>query len=351
MGRKEIMKKLIIRKPGGYDQLEFENVLDLVPNENEIIVQVKAIGVNYADIIIRWGLYESAKKFVGWPITPGFEYSGVVCSIGENIKKFKVGDKVLGCTLFNAYAEQVKTTEEHLFNLPSKWSFSQGAGMAATFLTAYHALFQIIVIQKKSKILIHSAAGGVGTALLQMGKIKGFEMVGVVGSSHKVDTAKKFGANYVIDKTKENWVHAARDFSPSGYDVILDANGVTTLRDSWKLLNSGGKLMIYGFHSMFPKSGGRVNYIKLVYDYLRTPSFNPLKIPDGNRSICFFNLSFLWSKKELLSEAMSQILEWINSDILKPPGITEFTFEEVKKAHELIESGQSTGKIVLLVHK
>src|SRR5690606_16576363 len=97
------MKKIVIHKPGDYRQLKIETSPDLVANPGQVVVEIKATGVNYADIIIRWGLYESAKQLVGWPITPGFEFSGIVKSVGSNISKFSVGDKVFGVNLFNAY--------------------------------------------------------------------------------------------------------------------------------------------------------------------------------------------------------------------------------------------------------
>jgi NADPH:quinone reductase-like Zn-dependent oxidoreductase len=96
------MKKVVIHKAGDYKELKIEEFSDLQANITEVVVEVKASGINYADIIIRWGLYESAKKFVGWPITPGFEYSGIVKSVGAGVTKFKVGDKVFGVSLFNA---------------------------------------------------------------------------------------------------------------------------------------------------------------------------------------------------------------------------------------------------------
>lgn len=341
------MKIIRIYKPGSYDQLKIEEAETPTPGKNQVLVKIESTGLNYADIIIRWGLYASAKKFVGWPITPGFEYAGTVASIGEGVEKWKVGDKVVGCSLFNAYASHILSDPRYIFNIPKDWSFEQAAGMPATFLTAYHALFQNVIIRPGAKVLVHSAAGGVGCSVLQMCRIKGFETIAVVGSSHKVEVAKAFGATHVIDKSKEDLWARVQEIAPQGYDVALDANGVSTLGNSFKYLGPGGKLMIYGFHSMFPKKGGRLNYVKLAYDFVRTPSFSPLNFVDGNKSIVSFNLSFLWEKMDLLQEAMNDIFKWIEEGQLQAPKVKAFPFDEVGKAHAELESGNSTGKIVL----
>lgn len=342
------MQKIVIHSSGGYEKLSLESAPDLnISNDSGIIVQIHFSGINYADVIIRWGLYASAKKFIGWPITPGFEFSGVIKKVGSNVSKFKVGDKVFGCALFNAYASEIETTEELIWHTPAGWSLEQAAGMPATFLTAYHALFQIFITYPDSKILIHSASGGVGTALLQMCRLKGFTSVAVVGGPHKIETAKHFGANYVIDKSNQDLWREVKKISPEGYDVVLDANGASTLKQSFNAVALSGKLVIYGFHSMFTQGSGRVNYLKLAIDYLKTPRFHPLSFTDGNKSLITFNLSFLFDRKELLAQAMGDINNWIEQGQLLPPKVTTFQWREVGKAHQALESAQTTGKLIL----
>jgi synaptic vesicle membrane protein VAT-1 len=344
------MRKIVIHAPGGYDRLKLETTPDPVPKTHQVLVAVKFSGINYADVIIRWGLYKSAKEFVGWPITPGFEFSGIVKSVGSGVKRFKVGDEVVGVTLFGGYADRIAVSEDSLYLKPSSWTLEQAAAFPAVFLTAYHALLQNVVIRRGSKILVHSAAGGVGTALLQLCRILGFESVAVVGSTHKIEAAKKMGADHVIDKSKQDLWAEAKRLAPDGYDVVLDANGVSTMQQSWESLALGGKLMIYGFHSMFPREGGMIrwiDYAKLAKDYLRTPRFNPLEMTNANKSVVSFNLSFLWAKREMLSEAVSSLLEWAKEGKLQPPIVTVFKAEDVAGAHAAIESGKSVGKLVL----
>jgi NADPH:quinone reductase-like Zn-dependent oxidoreductase len=342
------MKKIVIHKAGGYSQLQLENVPDLSPGEDEIVVDVKATGVNYADVIIRWGFYESAKQLVGWPITPGFEFSGVVKSIGKNIQKFKVGDKVFGVTLFNAYASEVKVPEHQLYPLPGFLSFEEAAGVPAVYMTAYHALFQNVVTRKGMMALVHSAAGGVGSALVQMCRIAGIKTIGVVGSSHKVNAVKDLGADFVIDKSTEDLWKKVEEYAPSGVDLCFDANGVETLKHSYEHLAPCGKLMAYGAHSLFPKSGGKVNYVKLIRDYLRSPRFNPLEMTSENKSLITFNLSFLFARQDLFTEGMQETMKWLAEGKLKPPKVTTYSLERVADAHRDLESGKTIGKLILL---
>ncbi len=342
------MKKVVIHKAGDYKELKIEEFSDLKANITEVVVEVKASGINYADIIIRWGLYESAKKFVGWPITPGFEYSGIVKSVGAGVTKFKVGDKVFGVSLFNAYASEVCVPEHQLYAIPEKMSFEEAAGFPAVFMTAYHALLQIVVTRPGMVALIHSAAGGVGSSLVQLCKIKGIKTIGVVGSSHKVQTLKDLGCDFIIDKSKEDLWKKVQEHAPHGVDLAFDANGVETLQKSYDHLAPSGKLVAYGAHSMFPKKGGKVNWPKLVIDFLKTPRFNPLNMTSENKSLITFNLSFLFDRRDLLDEAMIDLLMWFDEGKIKAPLIKSYPMEKVGEAHRDLESGMTVGKLVLI---
>lgn len=341
------MKKIMIHKAGSYDQLKLESFDDLRANKDEVIVDIKAAGINYADIIIRWGYYESAKQYVGWPICPGFEYSGIVKSIGLEITDLKVGDKVVGISLFNSYATEVCVPRHQVYPLPENMSYEQAAGFPAVFMTAYHALFQHVITRAGMSALIHSAAGGVGSSLVQLCKIAKIKTIGVVGSTHKIDYLKELGCDYIIDKSQEDLWSKVKEYAPSGVDLAFDANGVSTLQESYNHLAVSGKLLAYGAHSMFPKKGGKVNLPKLVYDFLRAPRFNPLNMTSDNKSIITFNLSFLFNRQDLLSEAMNDLFKWYDEGKLVPPITTAYPLEKAGDAHRDLESGNTIGKLVL----
>ena len=345
------MQKVVIPSAGGYEKLTIQTCPDLALDEDSVIVEVKAIGVNYADCLVRFGVYESAKKYVGWPITPGFEFSGMVKSIGKNTTKFKIGDEVVGITLFNAYATQVKVKELQLFRVPAGFSLIEAAGFPTVFFTAYHALFQLIKIYPRAHVLVHSAAGGVGSALVQLAKSANFRITGVVGSSHKVQEVKNLGADFVIDKSSQDlWIEAER-ICPEGFDVIFDANGYTTLKQGYDHLRPVGKLISYGAHSLLPRGGtGRVNYFKALIGLVKSPRFNPLQLITDNKAVIGFNLSFLFARQDLASEAMRDLLRLASENKIKPLKTTTFKFNEVALAHEAIESGTTVGKIVLVVN-
>jgi len=172
--------------------------------------------------------------------------------------------------------------------------------------------------------------------------------VGVVGRSEKLTAAKEAGATFVIDKSIQDLWTKAEELSLEGYDLILDANGASTLKGSYRHLKPTGRLLIYGFASMFSRSG-RKNYLKLIWYYLRTPRFNPFDLTGSNKTISGFNLIYLFDKVNLFRDIMDTLLKWDPEGRIPPMPIRTFPFEDVVTAHQSIESGRSVGKLVLVV--
>ena len=341
------MKKVVIHKPGGYQQLKIEEHADLQPGADEVLVEVAAIGVNFADCVTRMGLYASAKKYAGYPITPGFEISGTIRSAGPGVTAFKPGEKVLAVTRFGGYATQLLVKQSQVFPLPEQLSFESAASLPAVSLTAWFALFQLAHAQQDNTVLVHSAAGGVGSMLVQLGKLAGCRVIGVVGAAHKRAAVMALGADAVIDKSSQDlWAEAERQ-APDGYDIILDANGAATLKQSYQHLAAVGKLVVYGFHSMLQTRKGVPGKLRMALDYLRTPRFSPFDLTTQNRSVLGFNLSFLFDKDTILQQGMQQILHWLESGELQVPAVTSYPLEAVAEAHRALESGQTIGKLVL----
>lgn len=340
-------RRIVIHRAGGHDQLRLEPFTPREPAAGEVRIAVRHAGVNYADCVVRMGLYESAKKYVGWPITPGFEVAGVVAALGADVRDLSVGDEVFAITRFDGYSSDLVLPRDQVFRRPAALTSEQAAAFPAVAMTAWWALFELAHPRPGANVLVHSAAGGVGSMLVQLAKIGGARVVGVVGSSHKVDAVKALGADVVIDKSSEPLWTAAERASPNGYDLVLDANGVSTLADSYAHLAPAGKLVVYGFHSMLPKKGGRPNWITLARDWLRTPRFNPLDMTTSNRSVLAFNLSFLFDRKDIQREATTQLFGWLEDGRLKMPATQLFPVERVAEAHAAIESGKTVGKLVL----
>ncbi|HEX5137272.1 MAG TPA: medium chain dehydrogenase/reductase family protein [Planctomycetota bacterium] len=331
------VRKVTIGRPGGYDRLEIVDGADPTPGPGEVAINVLAAGVNFADCVIRMGLYESQKKLVGWPVTPGFEVSGRRIGGGAG--------EVLAVTRFGGYASRVVVKESQVFPLPPRLDLRQAAGFPVIFLTAYYALFELAHPRPGSTILVHSAAGGVGSAAVQLARILGARVVGVVGASHKVAAVK---ADVVIDKSTEDLWAAARRAAPGGYDVVLDANGAETLKQGYDHLAPTGRLVAYGFHSMLRTcADGRVRWLPLLRSYLKTPRFHPIRMVNENRSLLCFNLSYLFAKEDLLREAMGRLLGWLAEGRIDPPPVNAYPFADVARAHRDLESGRTVGKLVL----
>ncbi len=341
-------RRVVVPKAGSYDQLSFRDVPVEPVGPNDVLIEVHSIGVNYADVIVRMGLYASAREYVGWPITPGFEVSGRVLRVGAEVDRVALGDAVFAVTRFGGYTTHLVVDQRYVFAKPDDLDFDQAAAMPAVFMTAWFALFELAHPRPDSRILVHSAAGGVGGSLVQMAKIAGCEVVGVVGRANKVESALDFGCDHVIDKSTSALWPTAAQLAPRGYDVVCDANGVATLRQSYEHLRPAGKLVVYGFHTMMPRRGGRPNWIRLAADYVRTPRFNPLDMTRDSRSVLAFNLSYLFDRFDLLDLAFADISRWLAEGSLKPPPISRYPFEEVARAHRDIESGHTVGKLVLL---
>jgi len=341
------MRKVVVHRAGSYERLTIESCERPELSAGDVHIDVEAVGINYADCIVRMGLYSSAKEYVGWPITPGFELAGVVKGVAEGVENVQVGDSVFGVTRFDGYVSEAALPSDQVFRIPEAWSMEQAAAFPSVHLTAYYALFELANLQSGMNVLVHSAAGGVGSALVQLAKLSGARVVGVVGGSHKVQRVASLGANVVVDKSKEPLWKRVHEAAPDGYDVVLDANGVETLGRSYESLRPAGRLIVYGFHTMMPRKGGRPHWGKLALAWLRTPRFNPLDLTTRNRSVMGFNLSYLFERNEVLQGAMGKLLGWVDEGRLAPPQVTTYPFDEVARAHQDLESGSTTGKLVL----
>jgi NADPH:quinone reductase-like Zn-dependent oxidoreductase len=341
------MKKVVIHAPGGYDRLRIEQHERQRPGRGQILIDVAAAGVNFADCAVRMGLYRSAREYVGWPITPGFEVAGTVAESGPDVRGPSVGTSVFAVTRFGGYASRVVVPRSQVFEVPPGVDPIHMAGFPTVFLTAYYALFELAHPRPGQRMLVHSSGGGVGGALVQLGKVADCEVTGVVGATHKVEVARDHGADQVIDTSRQDLWSTAEEIAPRGFDVILDANGAGSLRRSYAHLGTPGELVVYGFHTMFSRGRGRPSWPKLVADYLRTPRFNPLRMTADNRSILAFNLSYLFEETDLLGASMSRLLRWLEAGRIRPLPTTTYPIEAVAEAHRALETGTTVGKLVL----
>lgn len=320
-----------------------------------VVVRNKAFSINYADVCIRWGLYESALKYVGWPIVPGFDIAGVVEAASEG-SGYAQGDHVFGCSLFGGYSSRLVVPSRQLMRVPAGLTFEAAASLPAVAATALHAAHLAGLwptegfVGSNRDVLVHSAAGGVGDLLCQVLRLCGARVVGVVGQASKVSSCK---ANDTIDKSSEAWAPAARRLAPEGYRAIFDANGVGTLADSYALLGRNGRLVVYGFHSNLPRVDSGLgllspfSWLRMSVGLLRTPSFDPMDLTLQSKAVLGFNLSFFAEEIEMMERYFAQLGDWIASGKIAAPPVRTFALQDVREAHTALTSGRTVGKLVV----
>lgn len=342
------MRKVVVASPGHYDKLQVVETERPSVSPGHVRIEVYACGINYADCVVRMGLYKSARELVGWPITPGFEVAGRVSEVGEGVEDRSVGDEVMAVTRFGGYADEVVVPDSQVFPIPPGFTLEQAAGFPAVALTAYYACFELADASAGDRLLVHSAAGGVGSVLVRLGAHLGCEVVGVVGGAHKVEHARALGASVVIDKSASDLWSQVERAVPQGFDAVFDANGVQTLSASYEHLAPTGRLIIYGFATMLPRGGKKVRWSRLAWAWLRTPRFDPLALTTHNRSVMGFNLSYMFDRNALLQTAMQRLQRLVEQGVLEPAPTRSFPLSEVARAHRELESGRTIGKLVLV---
>lgn len=319
-----------------------------------VVVRNKAFSINYADVCCRWGLYESALRFVGWPIVPGFDIAGVVENVGAD-SGFAVGDRVWGFSAFGGYSSRVIVPHWQIMHMPLNMSFESAAALPAAIVTALHATCLAGIWPEEPTgshrdVLVHSAAGGVGDMLCQVLRLRGMRVIGVVGASTKVKACK---ADVVIDKSSEEWHVAAMRHAPQGFCAVFDANGVASLKISYDLLARNGRLVVYGFHSNLPKCDGGLGmlspwtWLRMGVDLLRMPRFDPMKLTLDSKAVLGFNLSFFADEHELCSMYLTQVEDWVTEGKISAPNVRTFGLEGVRDAHAALQSGRTVGKMVV----
>lgn len=398
MNTNERTKCVVIGRPGGVEQLRCitlkpgiatcgynmttsqpnmpftNNYFEMIQNDafpsDCLLIRNHAFSINYADCCIRWGLYDSATKFCGYPICPGFDIAGNVLHVGSAVRdEYCIGDSVFGCTFFGAYSTHIIVPVEQIRPIPkiqlsTELTFVQAASLPTVALTSLYALYLAghftscmtdsgtdSLRYSNRAILIHSAAGGVGSMLIQMSKLLGLSpIVGVVGHTKKVATAKNLGCDYVIDKSQSKIWDTVQTISPHGFITIMDPNGIDTIQQSYQHLTPGGRLIVYGFHTNLPL--GRdllspIQWIKMGLKMNRMPNIDFMDMVNQNKSILAFNLSFFTNECKLLSELFTQIVLWLQEKKLVLPSISEMSMDYVAQAHHSIQSGTTIGKLVI----
>lgn len=340
------MKAVVVDKPGGHERLVLRDLPSAPLAASEVRIAVSAIGVNFADCVVRMGHYEAAKG--KYPITPGFEFAGTVAEAGAAVTHVRQGQRVFGFTRFGAYASEVVVPEHQAYPIPEGWTEEEAAGIPAVFMTAWYALRRVARVEAGERILVHSAAGGVGIALCQLASLLRCEVVGVVGMEKKVDVAKRYGAAHVVVRSDNLWRDLER-VAPDGFDVIFDSNGVRTVKEGYERLRRGGRVVVYGAADILPRGSDKPNLLGLAINYLKVPRFSPFGMTLENRGLLGFNVVFLFDKLDIIRRGMGELVSWMAEGKIHKVPVTTFALERVVDAHRAIESGTTVGKLILTV--
>ncbi len=342
-----ITERLYVSRSGGPEVLELRREPIRPPGPGEVSVRVRAAGVNFADIFIRLGLYGPAPKP---PLVPGFEAAGEVDGVGPGVTDLAPGDRIVTVTRFGGYARRLVIEARRAFRLPEGWSFEEGAAFPAVYLTAWHGLANVARVRPRERVLVHSAAGGVGIAAGQLARPLGVEMIGTVGSAAKIETAKAAGYRHVVDYSVVDFETAVRDWlrpqGADGVDVVLDAVGGAFSRKGYRLLRGGGRLVCFGLAGFTPR-GRRPSLARLAFEYARMPRFNPMSLIGDNRSVGGFQVLLLWDRLDLLGDAMARLLALARDGAIRPTVSATFPLERAGLAQQLLHAGKTTGKLVL----
>jgi alcohol dehydrogenase len=311
------------------------------PQADEVTVEVKAVGLNFADIFAIQGLYSATPP---GSFIPGLEFSGEVVAVGSAVEEWQVGDKVMGATKFGGYVSHINIHHRYVLPLPNAWSFEEGAGFLVQGLTAYYALTALGNLQKGMTVLIHSAAGGVGIMANRICKKFEAYTIGTVGSAKKVDFLRnEEGYVEVIVRDNDFYPKLRTALNGRPLALIMECIGGKILKEGWKAMAPMGRMIVYGSAS-FTSHGDKPNWFKLYRKYLYRPKIDPLRLPTQNKSLMGFNLIYLYEQTDMMHEMLNEL----QALQLKPQHIGHiFPFAEMHNAIHLFQKGETVGKVVV----
>jgi synaptic vesicle membrane protein VAT-1 len=336
------MRQIWITKAGPPDVLQVREAPDPTPGAGEVRIRVQASGINFADLLARMGLYPDAPKL---PCVVGYEVAGTVDALGVGVREFQVGQEVLASTHFGGYADVVCVPAFTTFLRPPPMSAQVGAGMLVTYVTAYQLLVVMGSLHRGERVLIQSAAGGVGLAALDICRIYGAQTIGLA-SAAKHEFLRSRGLDYALDSRTANVVKEIHQITNGeGVEIVLDAQGGPSWRQSYGLLAPTGRLLTFGVSSLAP--GHRRSLLSLLRFVLAVPRFTPLRLIDENKGVLGVNVGHLWHKPHLLRGAAEQILAWYGAGKITPHIDRAFPFAQAPAAHQYLHDHKARGKVLL----
>lgn len=312
------------------------------PGPGEVRIAVRAAGVNFADILARVGLYPGAPKP---PCVVGYEVAGVVDAVGPGTTRYRAGDRVIAFTDFGGYADAVVVPEARTFPVPARLSDVEAAAVPVTYLTAVVALYRLANLTAGETVLIHGAAGGVGTAAVQLARHRQATVIGTA-SPQKHEAVRALGADHMIDYRGGDVTARVLALTGNrGVDVVLDPLGGRSLRQSYRLLTPLGRLIVYGVSDAIP--GARRRLWQVARSLVQMPTFRPVTLLHDNRGVHGLHLGRLFGEVPTLAPLMELVCRGIDAGQLQPIVARTFPLDRAADAHQFMHDRANIGKVVL----
>jgi NADPH:quinone reductase len=323
------MKAIRINETGGPEVMHLEEIETPVPGEGEVLIKVAAVGVNYADLAQCQGAYLTRTRT---PMTLGIEVAGTVAELGPGVRTPAEGSRVVAY-VNGGYAEYAVAQATTVIPIPPNLDFMQAAAFPVQGLTAYQLLRESAHIQPGESVLVHAAAGGVGTLAVQLAKLMGAGIVaGTASNSSKLDLIRKLGADAAINYTEDNWVEQVKNATRGqGTDIILEMVGGEITEQSLKCLAPFGRMVIYGAAS------GKI------------AQFSGIQLMYKNQAIIGYWLTSQLQRADRIAIAAMELMQFLASGKLQIIVGQTFPLAEAAQAHQAIAERRTMGKVVLLV--
>ena len=355
------MRRIVVDHYGGPEVLKLVEEGDPQPSEGEVLVRVLAAGVSYTDAMLRAGTYLGVPKP---PFTPGYELVGIVEELGPGCSRLQVGDRIGALTVWGADAERVCVPEENAVPVPDDLDPGEVLGLVFIYMTAYQLLHRTAKVRPGETVLVHGAAGRVGTAVLELGKVAGARMLGTCSAADRA-AVERLGA-VAIDYRNEDFLERVRELPGGGVDVVLDGLGGALSLRSFRALRRGGRLVVYGHSSTISNgqrswrgwaewysataavalwgllspsrsvSAYRIQKLRQGHQFVPMGSRRPLPVGGGPRN------------PEWFREDFQALLELLRAGEIHPVVAERLPLSEARRAHELLESSAAKGKLVLV---
>lgn len=338
------MNAVVLTKYGSNkDSFKIKDVDIPVLEVDEVLIKVEAFGLNFADVMARQGLYKEAPPI---PSILGYEVVGKVEKVGNNAYNNMLGKRVVSMTRFGGYAEYAKTKADGVAEIPSNISNSAALALATQYCTAYFMAYECVSVFEGDNVLLHAAAGGVGTALAQLLSLKKCNIFGLTSNNNKIDYIKNNGIKFPINYRKTNYeTEIRKTLNGNNIDVAFNSVGGSTFKKDFRLLQKGGRIVLYGVAERSGKGKGFLPTLDLAWKF---GIYSPIQMLMNSQSIIGVNmLKIADEKPKVIKRCLSAVINLTQNNKLTPYIGGEFNVNEIEKAHSFLESRESKGKVIV----